>query len=172
MGRPLLPIDGAIVRKLAARFMSGREIATILGCDESVIRDRFPAELAFGRECGKKRLRSKQIELALKGNVAMLIFLGKQYLGQTDKAVIETTERPFDPVEAYSKDPELMQEALELERKAYAASQIVDPGNARPTDVSGVGVSDAPGEARSIRDGSAVEPDGEQGDRADPGQTR
>jgi hypothetical protein len=45
----------------------------------------------FVRYYGQKRvggnvsLRRKQMELAMKGNVTMLIWLGKQYLGQTDK---------------------------------------------------------------------------------------
>lgn len=30
-------------------------------------------------------LRKKQLQIALKGNVVMLIWLGKQYLGQVDK---------------------------------------------------------------------------------------
>lgn len=34
---------------------------------------------------GKISLRRKQYEIAVKGNVTMLIWLGKQYLGQKDK---------------------------------------------------------------------------------------
>ena len=37
-----------------------------------------------GRSQGKKSLRQAQMEKALAGDVRMLIFLGKQYLGQTD----------------------------------------------------------------------------------------
>lgn len=33
----------------------------------------------------RQRLRQKQIDVALKGNVTMLIWLGKQYLGQVEK---------------------------------------------------------------------------------------
>jgi hypothetical protein len=48
----------------------------------------------FVRYYGQKRvggnvsLRRKQMELAMKGNVTMLIWLGKQYLGQADKQVV------------------------------------------------------------------------------------
>ena len=31
------------------------------------------------------RLGAKQLDMALKGNIPMLIFLGKQYLSQSDK---------------------------------------------------------------------------------------
>ena len=34
---------------------------------------------------GKSSLRRQQFALAMKGNAAMLIWLGKQYLGQADK---------------------------------------------------------------------------------------
>lgn len=37
------------------------------------------------RSNGNLSLRRKQMEVALAGNVSMLIFLGKNYLGQTDK---------------------------------------------------------------------------------------
>lgn len=33
----------------------------------------------------KCRLRKKQIQLAMQGNLGMLVWLGKQYLGQSDK---------------------------------------------------------------------------------------
>lgn len=172
MGRPKLQIDAAIVRKLAARFMSGREIATILGCDEGTLRKGYSADLAFGRECGKKRLRQKQLELALQGNVTLLIFLGKQYLGQADKATISMESEVFDPVEAYSNDPELMQEALELERKSYVASQAVVAGNAGATDLPGVAVPTPHSETRRVRDGTIEQPEGEPGDCPDTSKAR
>ena len=38
-----------------------------------------------GFESGKASLRRKQYEVAMGGNCTMLVWLGKQYLGQTDK---------------------------------------------------------------------------------------
>jgi hypothetical protein len=40
---------------------------------------------------GKKSLRRKQYEVALDGNVSMLIWLGKQDLGQRDKQEVDQT---------------------------------------------------------------------------------
>lgn len=37
------------------------------------------------KSLGNLSIRRKQMEVAQNGNVAMLIFLGKNYLGQTDK---------------------------------------------------------------------------------------
>ena len=44
-------------------------------------------------ECGKASLRRTQFKIAEKGNANMAIFLGKQYLGQTDKAEQTNIER-------------------------------------------------------------------------------
>ena len=41
---------------------------------------------------GKTSLRRHQFELAKKGNATMLIWLGKQYLGQSDKPITEEHE--------------------------------------------------------------------------------
>jgi hypothetical protein len=46
---------------------------------------RFAAEIAKGRAEGRTSLRRKQWELAMGGNATMLIFLGKNMLGQTDR---------------------------------------------------------------------------------------
>lgn len=48
---------------------------------------------------GKTSLRRLQFELARKGNATMLIWLGKQYLGQTDKPIAEELDEEIDPQE-------------------------------------------------------------------------
>lgn len=47
---------------------------------------------------GKKSLRRKQFEVAMSGNCTMLIWLGKQYLDQSDKSHItnDSTEKLFE----------------------------------------------------------------------------
>ena len=62
-------------------------------------------ELGFA-ECSKKfsaggktSLRRHQFELAKKGNATMLIWLGKQYLGQTDRPCVEEADEDIDPQE-------------------------------------------------------------------------
>ena len=76
--------------QIVARVETGREIAQRLGVscrtlfrrmEEPEFRDLIPqaeAEL-------KISLRTKQVEVALDGNVPMLIWLGKQMLGQKEK---------------------------------------------------------------------------------------
>jgi len=90
MARPKkYDIDTAQVEKLAGYGCTNIEIASFYGCDESLIRKSYSEYLTKGREKGKIRLRQMQWTSAGNGNVAMLIWLGKQLLGQTDKTEIE-----------------------------------------------------------------------------------
>lgn len=75
------------VEKLASYGLTNKEIAEALGYDENTLKRNFEIFLTKGKGDLKKRLKRKQIEVAMKGNVVMLIWLGKQYLGQTEKAV-------------------------------------------------------------------------------------
>jgi DNA-binding CsgD family transcriptional regulator len=84
-GRKLLDIPEAEVGKLASYGCTNVEIAGFYGCDEGTIRKRFSEILTKGRESGKIRLRKKQYNTAMGGNAPLLIWLGKQMLGQTDK---------------------------------------------------------------------------------------
>ena len=87
-------IDVEQVEKLAGLGCTNIEIASFFGCDESLIRKSYSENLVKGRENGKIRLRQWQMKAAQRGNVAMLIWLGKQMLGQSDKQEITTTELP------------------------------------------------------------------------------
>lgn len=91
MSRRPVDVDPEQVYKLAMIQCTNVEIAAFLNCSESTIRVKFAAELAKGREAGKMSLRRKQFEVAQNGNIAMLIWLGKQYLGQTDRT--DTTSK-------------------------------------------------------------------------------
>jgi hypothetical protein len=86
MARPLIEIDGALVEKLAKIGCKTKEIADHFQCSEDTVTNRFTAELAKGRADLRMSLRQWQLASAQKGNVAMLIWLGKQMLGQVDKS--------------------------------------------------------------------------------------
>lgn len=95
MSAKKLDINPEQVQKLAAIGCTDKEIGEIVGCSHDTLTRRFKQELVEGRATGKASLRRKQWEVALSGNVTMLIWLGKQQLGQTDKQEVksETTER-------------------------------------------------------------------------------
>ena len=84
-----LDIDSKQVEALASYGCTKTEIAAFFGCNETTIRKRFSENLIKGKESGKIRLRKKQFEMAMKGNVSMLIWLGKQTLGQKDQQGID-----------------------------------------------------------------------------------
>jgi len=77
-------IDTGQVEKLASFGCTNIEIACFFGCDESLIRKSYSEFLIKGRQRGKRRLRQMQWKAAQNGSVPMLIWLGKQVLGQSD----------------------------------------------------------------------------------------
>lgn len=77
--------DEGKIEMLASKFWTNGEIAAFYNVDESTIRKRFPNLMVKGREKGKARLRDMQLAAAQKGNVTMLIWLGKNYLDQKDQ---------------------------------------------------------------------------------------
>lgn len=85
MARPQKDIDPAKVELLAGCGCTVEEIAAKLDCSRDTLYERFSDNLKKGREAGKSSLRGKQFEMAMKGNVPMLIWLGKQLLGQRDQ---------------------------------------------------------------------------------------
>ena len=95
VGRPKkYNIDTHQVEQLAGFGCSNTEMASFFGCDESLIRKSYSESIAKGRDNGKIRLRQYQWASAKKDNVAMLIWLGKQLLGQSDKQDITVNELP------------------------------------------------------------------------------
>jgi len=90
VGRPKKELDTDMIEKLASIFCTNEEISTIVGCHPDTLADNFSEYLKKGRDKGKMSLRRMQWEKAQSGNTTMLIWLGKQMLGQKDK--IETSE--------------------------------------------------------------------------------
>lgn len=97
VGRDKKPVPADDVFKLAALGCKDTEIADWFGIDSNTLRYNFSVELTKGRETLKQSLRRKQLEVALGGNPTMLIFLGKNLLGQSDSpsAVSEVGPLPW-----------------------------------------------------------------------------
>jgi len=85
----LKDIDERQVRELALIHCTYKEMAAVIGCHVDTLRDRFSNVIEEGRESGKTSLRRAQFKAALKGNSRMLIWLGKQYLEQSERIEIE-----------------------------------------------------------------------------------
>lgn len=90
-GPEKIEVDISRVRELARFMYAEDEIAVALGMSWSTFKTRksekpeIQIAIDEGKANGRRSLRSKQLETAMGGNVAMLIWLGKQYLEQNDK---------------------------------------------------------------------------------------
>ena len=94
-GRPKkYNLDTNQVEQLAGYGCTDTEIASFFNISRTTLERNYEQYLTKGRESGKIRLSQMQWASAKKGNVAMLIWLGKQLLGQSDKQEITTTELP------------------------------------------------------------------------------
>jgi len=86
IGRPPIDVDEAKLKQLASMGLAEGEMAAILECSIDTLQRRYRKEIDAGWELRNASLRRKQYEVAaVGGNPTMLIFLGKQYLGQKDK---------------------------------------------------------------------------------------
>ena len=90
-GRPRIEIDQSVFEKLCGMQCTEEELAGFFGCCVDTIENwckrtynqPFSEVYAQKRQGGKISLRRAQWRLAEK-SAAMAIFLGKNYLGQTD----------------------------------------------------------------------------------------
>lgn len=96
VGRDQKVIPPEEVFKLASIGCKDTEIADWFGVDSNTLRYNFSVELLKGREALKQSLRRAQLTVALNGNPTMLIWLGKQYLGQSENP-LETNENQILP---------------------------------------------------------------------------
>ena len=95
VGRPKkYSLDTRQVEQLAEYGCTDTEIASFFDIPRTTLERNYEHYITKGRESGKIRLRQYQWSAAKKGNVAMLIWLGKQILGQTDKQEINHVELP------------------------------------------------------------------------------
>lgn len=83
-----------LIENMARIFCTEEEIATCLGTTPDTLlnennKELFRDAIKRGQANGHQSLRRKQYESAMKGNTTMLIWLGKQYLGQTEKQVVD-----------------------------------------------------------------------------------
>ena len=77
------------VESLSKTWASYKELAEYFGVKENTFRDHFRENVEKGRSLTKIALRRKQVEVALSGNVSMLIWLGKNLLSQSDAPIVE-----------------------------------------------------------------------------------
>ena len=95
VGRDKKVIDPEEVEKLAGIGCKDSEIADWFGIKQDTLRYNFADQLTKGREHLKQSLRRAQLSLALSGNAVMLIWLGKNILGQQDNPTNTEDQKPL-----------------------------------------------------------------------------
>jgi DNA-binding CsgD family transcriptional regulator len=83
-------IDEKLVEECARLHCTMEEIASLCGCSVDTLENHFSEIIAKGRMGGKKSLRRLQFSKAEEGNVTMLIWLGRHYLGQNEDLSVST----------------------------------------------------------------------------------
>lgn len=105
-GRPkkILTEDALkLIESLARIMCTEQEIADCLNTTPDTLHNDendavFRIAIKKGQSQGKQSLRREQWKLAQKGNASMLIWLGKQWLGQTDKVEQTTSFEDLTPL--------------------------------------------------------------------------
>ena len=133
-GRPRKEIDWSIFENLCKIQCTQESICAFFEVDSSTLNrhvkeqygESFAEVFAKKRTLGHNSLRQKQFEVALKGNPTMLIFLGKNYLKQSDKQEIDLkstdgTMSPKQGLAAIDINSEIFQDLLRLDDKLSKA---------------------------------------------------
>lgn len=88
-------IDPREVQHLAELHCTIQEMADFFQVPRETLKYNFRDIIAKAKETTKQRLRKAQINLALKGNATMLIWLGKNILGQSENPIDSGAHQPL-----------------------------------------------------------------------------
>jgi hypothetical protein len=86
MGRHRKIVDEKQIWELASIGCTMKEIGIQVDLSEDTLSRRFSGVIEKGREFSKASLRRMQLKAAESGNPTMMIWLGKQMLGQKDRS--------------------------------------------------------------------------------------
>lgn len=92
-----------LIENMSKIMCTEEEIADVLECSRDLFYTKenenlYRQAIEKGKAMGKQSLRRKQYEVAMKGNSSMLIWLGKQWLNQTDKVEATTSFEDLQPL--------------------------------------------------------------------------
>ncbi len=106
-GRPRKEVDLELLGKLCAMQCTDLEICAVLDISHDTLLRRKKGKTSKGsfayvyknnKEKGKASLRRMQWQKAREGNTTLLIWLGKQLLGQKDKSALEHSGPDGKPI--------------------------------------------------------------------------
>lgn len=126
-GRPPLDVDLTQIAELAFMGLSAAAIAGILDVPVKNFFSHGKYDRAYHAGKGRRELalRSTQTQIALSGNPQMLVWLGKQELGQTDKSTV-THDGMIGVEHRRAIEDMLTNPDSNLAAQRYARKMIVD----------------------------------------------
>jgi len=93
VGRNKTVIPEAQVAQLSEYHCTNKEMADFFDVPLQTFMDNFRDIITKHRLITKQRLRKKQIEVAMNGDKTMLIWLGRNMLGQTENPVSDESSQ-------------------------------------------------------------------------------
>jgi hypothetical protein len=124
IGRPEVVIDLDVVERAASIGCTVEEISALVGCSRRTMFYKLKDEpeiqeaMQRGLDKGRATLRRQQWQRANSGSDTMLIWLGKQMLGQRDvtdialSGSLTATVLPYDPSTLDAEEREVLQRVL------------------------------------------------------------
>jgi hypothetical protein len=115
VGRMKIVVPPDEVEHLASLGCTDKEIADYFGVAENTLRYNFSVDLVKGRHQLRTTLRQAQLRHALNGNAALLIWLGKNILGQSDTGLGSDSNKilPWTDDDVIDADVEELEEINE-----------------------------------------------------------
>jgi hypothetical protein len=95
-GHPLVVLDTEQLKLLVKIGCTMDEIVEVLKVSKDTIERRYMADVYAARKERNVVIRRKQYQLAMEGDRTMLVWLGKQWLGQTDQ--LQLGNNPDNPL--------------------------------------------------------------------------
>jgi hypothetical protein len=95
LGRPRKILDEELIARFIGKGFTVEYVADYMGVSASTLYDNYSDALRKGRVFRNGCLQAKQLNKAMKGDTTLLIWLGKQWLGQTDKTTVQTSGATF-----------------------------------------------------------------------------
>lgn len=88
LGRPRKILNEQEIIDLVSKGFTHEYVADYFGCHVDTLYANYSDSLRKGKVIRNSCLQAKQLENALGGNATLLIWLGKQWLEQTDKTEV------------------------------------------------------------------------------------
>ncbi len=104
VGRNKTVIPEEQVAQLAEYHCTNKEMADFFDVPLQTFMDNFRDIIIKHRIITKQRLRKKQIEVALSGDKTMLIWMGKQILGQSENPISDESTQVLPWLEESSNE--------------------------------------------------------------------